>query len=159
MNITTTSHPSKEHQLCEKDETKSKAASTNVFIQSKPYEWSKARVLKVTKSDATVQVFDKNNVGVSIQTVCLSDYPHQRSPMQNVNVHDDLIDLPFLHEASTNFKSATIFVNLILTQNTPLFVAWSLVESTIASRELSSLHAVGSECVNCYQSVSMAVAP
>jgi hypothetical protein len=106
LNTTMTSHPSQKHPLCEKDATKEKAASTDVFVQIKPYEWSKARVLTETESEATVQVFDKSNIGVSIQTVSLNDYPHQRLPLQNVNVYDDLIDLPFLHEVSKNANTS-----------------------------------------------------
>ncbi|GAX25657.1 hypothetical protein FisN_15Lh025 [Fistulifera solaris] len=91
-------YPCQEHQLCEKDASNEKAASTNVFTLLKPKKWSKARVITETESEATVQIFDKSNNGVSIQTISLKDYPHQRLPLQNVNVYDDLIDLPFLHE-------------------------------------------------------------
>lgn len=92
----------KEHRSLVKacSEPHTQRAFKNVFIRSKPDEWSRARVLEEDQEEATVQVFESNG-NVSIQTVSLKDYPGQSLPLQNnMNEYDDMIDLPFLHEAS-----------------------------------------------------------
>ena len=109
--------PTEQQALCGTDATQSKAAYKNVFIQSKPHEWSPARVLEEHETEAKVQVFANPDDGrVSIQTVSLNDYPNHRLPLQNVNIFDDLIDLPFLHEVRTRLE---------LVSNVLLFLRWT----------------------------------
>jgi myosin-5 len=89
-------------------------AKKNVFVKNEDHAWLPARILEQTEDEAIVQVYDledgKPRPGTT--TVQLKDYPPQNAlPLQNVNEHSDLIDLPFLHEPGILYNLRTRFLN------------------------------------------------
>jgi myosin V len=94
------------------------ATSNNVYIMDKKYAWVPARLIESSGDKATVSVpnYDdeskilsdggKGAKSWSEEKVSLKHYPGKSLPMQNVDksgqltMVDDMVDLPFLHEAA-----------------------------------------------------------
>jgi len=88
-------------------------AGQDVFIKSKELAWAPARLLEMQGEKASVSVASYNDeldieacgVGAtswSDQTVNLKDYAEygKTLPLANTKVLDDMVDLPYLHEAA-----------------------------------------------------------
>ena len=90
----------------------------DVYIRSEEYGWIPARIVEQDKNTAKVAIpqYDseehimsdggKGAVGFKSAIIKLKDYANNVLPLQNVgadgklNVADDMVDLPYLHEVS-----------------------------------------------------------
>jgi len=98
------------------------STANNVYIRSDDYAWIPARLVSQDKDTAKVAIPQyegeefimsdggKAAVGFKSAIVKLKDYPHQTLPLQNTGADgclkevDDMVDLPYLHEAAILFN-------------------------------------------------------
>ena len=116
--------------------------SNHVYIQSKDHAWVPARLLETSGDEAKVSVpnyKDEQSMqsdggrgarGTTPMTVKLSTYPNKALPLQNVNEdgtlkeHEDMVDLPFLHEVSREELVSLKMLAICTDQLTYTFSLW-----------------------------------
>ena len=84
--------------------------SNLVYVYDLEEAWIEARLISQSGVNAKVEVVDEHSNEKQICDVSLKDYPDQVLPLQNVDENgkvinvEDMVDLPYLHEAGILFN-------------------------------------------------------
>jgi hypothetical protein len=117
----------------EKDKSGGASTSNNVYVMDKEFAWMPARLVSQDGDKAVVSIptyadepsiLSDSGKGAKSwreETVSLKHYPGKTLPLQNLakngelNKKDDMVDLPFLHEVSSerSFMASTAVIALL----------------------------------------------